>query len=843
MRRILGVLAILALLAGFAFGQGLQQQFPIPLPPTMGGTNAVASNMVCDGDVAKAAANTTALTNAITTANGKKSILIYNSGTGACYANPFTISVAATHLVIDQGATLKLNANQALAFFIKVDADNVLIDLYGTIDGNKSNQSASVAFSNALILQNVSGSSNFTLDGHSTGTIQNSKAGVAFFTEASRAKVINTNFTGNGLGLSGAIPILYFNDSPYPTVSNNTFLDNLDGAMLLGGPSTNFSTVAAQVTNNVIDYSNVLKPAESLAISLFGGAPYATVSGNYVKASDNAGSASMLAISLDATDLTNAGTRYSTITGNSVDGGANKKISYGYELIQLGAVATGNVCNNVDTCFSISGQVIYDTTITGNFGSNTTGSFVLTSGAGATSTTGLTVTGNTCLDCATSSGGVFLMNNNYVGNATFIGNRVTFSAAVARDVPVLQSAGTTANGSKVVFSGNIINSLMASNSPTISWSGGTSVINDNDIFSTANVGTAITLSATVSESNIQSNRIVGYQYPWNTSAAARTTIMGNKVGATTPAGLTAASDFSALNVAVTSGVVSGLPLTNLTGLGTGVATALGVNVGSAGAPVTFNGALGSPSSAGTIPAHTLGGTISGGGNQINNVIIGTTTPLAGAFTTLSATGDGSFGNGTAANSIITVNPTTFGSGYIQFKQNSVNKWAPGVGVSGGNSNFEIYDYSGSAGVRFSITSGTGAITMSGLTTASGTPSSICQNTATKEITVNAALTCTVSSIMFKHDIALMQNADSFDRIEPVLFTYNASTRERWGFIAEQVASVDPKFGDAYDADGRPRSIDQNAILAATVKRLQQLVADNDNLAAEVKELKRIVNEK
>lgn len=76
---------------------------------------------------------------------------------------------------------------------------------------------------------------------------------------------------------------------------------------------------------------------------------------------------------------------------------------------------------------------------------------------------------------------------------------------------------------------------------------------------------------------------------------------------------------------------------SITGLGTGVATALAINVGSAGAPVTFNGALGSPSSAGTLPAFTLGGTISGGGNQINNVVIGTTTPLAGTFTTLIAT--------------------------------------------------------------------------------------------------------------------------------------------------------------------------------------------------------------
>ena len=39
----------------------------------------------------------------------------------------------------------------------------------------------------------------------------------------------------------------------------------------------------------------------------------------------------------------------------------------------------------------------------------------------------------------------------------------------------------------------------------------------------------------------------------------------------------------------------------------------------------------------TLSAITLGGTVSGGGNQINNVIIGTSTPLAGTFTTLTGT--------------------------------------------------------------------------------------------------------------------------------------------------------------------------------------------------------------
>jgi hypothetical protein len=58
----------------------------------------------------------------------------------------------------------------------------------------------------------------------------------------------------------------------------------------------------------------------------------------------------------------------------------------------------------------------------------------------------------------------------------------------------------------------------------------------------------------------------------------------------------------------------------------------GLVVGSAN--LTFNGTT---LTANTIGAFTLGGTVAGGGNQINNVIIGTSTPLAGNFTTVSAT--------------------------------------------------------------------------------------------------------------------------------------------------------------------------------------------------------------
>lgn len=81
---------------------------------------------------------------------------------------------------------------------------------------------------------------------------------------------------------------------------------------------------------------------------------------------------------------------------------------------------------------------------------------------------------------------------------------------------------------------------------------------------------------------------------------------------------------------------TGLPVsTGVSGLGTGVATALAVNTGSSGAFVVNGGALGTPSS-GTVT--NLTGTAS-----INiNGTVGATTANTGAFTTLTASLDSSF---------------------------------------------------------------------------------------------------------------------------------------------------------------------------------------------------------
>ncbi|MBP9701854.1 MAG: tail fiber domain-containing protein, partial [Candidatus Pacebacteria bacterium] len=128
----------------------------------------------------------------------------------------------------------------------------------------------------------------------------------------------------------------------------------------------------------------------------------------------------------------------------------------------------------------------------------------------------------------------------------------------------------------------------------------------------------------------------------------------------------------------------------------------------------------------------------------------------------------------------------------------------------------------------------GTVAMNGLTTAVGTPSSVCMNTATKEITVNAATSCVVSDRDQKQQIQdlTVSGLDAIRNIKPVTFAYNDYPgRSRIGFIAQDLQAVDNRLGDAFDKDGIARSIDIPAIMSITVKAVKELDTKVDTQAS------------
>jgi hypothetical protein len=119
----------------------------------------------------------------------------------------------------------------------------------------------------------------------------------------------------------------------------------------------------------------------------------------------------------------------------------------------------------------------------------------------------------------------------------------------------------------------------------------------------------------------------------------------------------------------------------------------------------------------------------------------------------------------------------------------------------------------------------GTAAFSGLTTAAGTPNSLCINAVTKEITENAATSCVVSDRDQKQQIQELSvsGLDALRKIQPVTFAYNdRPDRNRIGFIAQDLQAVDDRLGDAFDKNHIARSIDIPAIMSITVKAVKEL---------------------
>lgn len=218
---------------------------------------------------------------------------------------------------------------------------------------------------------------------------------------------------------------------------------------------------------------------------------------------------------------------------------------------------------------------------------------------------------------------------------------------------ILKGNGTAISavtiGSGLNFDGTTLSATGGGTGTVTSVSG---VADRTTITGVATVNPTVDIAATYVGQNTITTLGTVSTGTWNATAIAvnkMAAITASRAVVSDGSGFISAATTTATEIGYVNGVTSAIQ-TQLNAkqatitFGTGVQTALGVNIGSAGAPVLFNGALGTPSS-GTVT--NLTGTAS-----INiNGTVGATTPTTGVFTTLVAGSTTSLLLGTAGSAV------------------------------------------------------------------------------------------------------------------------------------------------------------------------------------------------
>jgi hypothetical protein len=237
----------------------------------------------------------------------------------------------------------------------------------------------------------------------------------------------------------------------------------------------------------------------------------------------------------------------------------------------------------------------------------------------------------------TVSGPADISGTNTGDQTTITGNSGTTTAALGLKTATGTVALSTATAPS---SGQVLTATSgtAANWQTPAATGVTSVTGTGTVNGLALTGTVtstgnLTLGGTLSGVNL-ATQITG-TLPVANGGTGATTLTANAVllgnGTSAPLEVAPGTNGNVLtsNGTTWTSTAPSIAVGSITGLGTGIATALAVNVGTAGAPVINGGALGTPTS-GTVTNLTGTASINIDGT------VGATTPTTGAFTTISA---------------------------------------------------------------------------------------------------------------------------------------------------------------------------------------------------------------
>lgn len=493
----------------------------------------------------------TALVNAAKTAAGVNGTIVFSTGTYV--VSGLTASVAGQHWVVQPGATIKLK-NAANTPIVDVTANGVTIDGGGMLDGNRANQTSitlgdtgngTTACVRMISVNDVKLEGLLLKDG---GT------GAIFIDACNRIKVLRNKITGCGPAANTKVVLVYE----------------------LVGASTDIT-----IFGNYIDCSD--RANGCIGVTLGNGRTMSRIHiSNNTCFVGNGGTDPVLGIEIFM--LSPAAVKELVVSGNVVVGPASSVATDAVYGISLGGTGSAGISNSTVTgnavrnCPAAAFEVVAnETSVTGNT-AVASGPFSVVSVDVPAGLKGVTVSGNSQVDCTSSSyafwiaggtSGVFglIVQGNSVRNpagaAIYIEGLVSGATITGNTCTKLNSSGITIVGTLIdsMVSNNVVDltGIALANADGIVLANANIArlgINGNTIKGASRMG--IYGLVACSDISIVGNRITNCENGIRCDAAmTRWTVVGNTVSNNTDRGLIFTS--ASTDIAIASNTIHSNP--------------------------------------------------------------------------------------------------------------------------------------------------------------------------------------------------------------------------------------------------------------------------------------------